>query len=105
MLEDDDTWISLLHPGKATLTLQGQKGRTVSVFPFGAPSCTLSYTGLEYPLERGTLKADQPVGISNVVTMPEAGDYPARWLCDCDADEKYFCLTRWNPKPLLCIYW
>ena len=72
VLEDDDTWIALLHSGRATLTLRGQKGRTISVFPFGTPSCTLSYTGLEYPLERGLLKADQPVGISNVVAMPEA---------------------------------
>lgn len=67
VLEDADTWITLLHPGRRTLQFCHQQARTVSVFPFGVPTCTLSYTGMRYPLQRGTLYAWEPVGVSNVV--------------------------------------
>ena len=72
ILEDDDTWIGLVHPEKPTLTLYHQQGRTVSVFPFGEPSCTLSYEGMRYPLEHGTLTVSEPVGVSNVVEHEQA---------------------------------
>lgn len=72
VLEDGDTWMTLLHSGGAVLTLEGRQGCTVSVFPFGTDSCTLSYTGMRYPLSHGTLRSWEPVGVSNVVEQPRA---------------------------------
>jgi thiamine pyrophosphokinase len=57
--------IFLLNGGR--LTLQKLKGSTVSVFPFGAPSCTVSYGGLKYPLVNFCLTADNPLGVSNEI--------------------------------------
>lgn len=64
-LQDRGTQISLLLAGQ-TKTLSGVLGHTVSVFPFGCPSCTLTYHGLEYPLDHGTLVSHIPLGVSNV---------------------------------------
>ena len=41
-------------------------GTTFSLFPFGCDSVCVSYKGVEYPLERYTLKSSVPLGISNV---------------------------------------
>lgn len=41
-------------------------GKTFSLFPFGCKSVCVSYKGVEYPLERYTLKSSVPLGISNV---------------------------------------
>lgn len=72
VLEDEDTWITLLHPGKRVLELHYQQPRVLSVFPFGVSSCTLSYSGLRYPLEQGVLKVNEPIGVSNVVESSHA---------------------------------
>lgn len=49
------------------ITLTGLAGKTVSVFPFGCAACSVSYTGMKYPLTRKTLTADFPLGVSNQV--------------------------------------
>ena len=41
-------------------------GKTFSLFPFGCNSVCVSYKGVEYPLERYTLKSSVPLGISNI---------------------------------------
>ena len=51
--------------------LQGALGDTVSLLPLGeARGVTLC--GFFYPLEDATLTSDYPLGVSNVVTAPEA---------------------------------
>ena len=57
--------VFLLMEGRLTLTEMA--GRTVSVFPFAGPRCTVSYQGLEYPLTAYPLSADLPLGVSNRV--------------------------------------
>ena len=60
--------MALRRSGDAPFLLEKQKGRIVSVFPFGAPQCVASYTGLQYPLLHGDLVIGVPLGVSNVVT-------------------------------------
>lgn len=60
----------LLNGGR--LTLSGLLGATVSVFPFGTASCTLSYEGMKYPLTEARLSAAQPIGVSNVLIAQDA---------------------------------
>lgn len=51
-----------LHP------VENQKGKTLSVFPFGCENVRVSYIGnAEYPLSDFELKANFPLGISNVI--------------------------------------
>lgn len=57
--------VFLLSSGK--LILKEQKGNTISVFPFGAASCNVSYHGLEYPLTHYSLQAGIPLGVSNSI--------------------------------------
>lgn len=47
-------------------------GKTFSLFPFGCGSVCVSYKGVEYPLERYTLKSSVPLGISNVFTSEKS---------------------------------
>jgi thiamine pyrophosphokinase len=62
--------VFLLNFGR--LTLSKLKGSTVSVFPFGTESCTVSYEGLKYPLTQARLSADNPLGVSNQIIAEEA---------------------------------
>jgi thiamine pyrophosphokinase len=62
--------VFLLNGGR--LTLQKLKGSTVSVFPFGVSSCTVSYGGLKYPLTNACLTPDNPLGVSNEITKDDA---------------------------------
>ncbi len=62
--------IFLLSGGRLTLSML--KGKTVSVFPFGVPSCTVTYEGLKYPLTEVRLSADYPLGVSNLILGDEA---------------------------------
>ena len=50
----------------------GRLGQTFSVFPFGCQTAVLTYTGAEYPLERGSLTHAEAMGISNVFTAERA---------------------------------
>ena len=65
VLQDEDTQVYLLNANH-DIELTNVQGNTVSVFPFGCDSCTLTYDGLEYPLNQGTLVSYAPVGVSNV---------------------------------------
>lgn len=48
-------------------------GDIVSVFPYGDHSCTVSYSGLDYPLYRKTLAVGStPMGVSNQVVEDPA---------------------------------
>lgn len=58
-----------------TVKITGEKGATVSIFPFAAKSCLVSYDGLEYPISNTRLYSDctqGPMGVSNILTMGEA---------------------------------
>ncbi len=68
MLQDKNTQVYLLLEGDDTI-LTNVQGNTISVFPFGCDSCTLTYNGLKYPLERGTLVSHMPTGVSNVAQL------------------------------------
>ncbi|NLJ30014.1 MAG: thiamine diphosphokinase [Clostridiales bacterium] len=70
MISGDGCRVFLLNGGR--LTLSGIVGATVSVFPFGVSSCTVSYEGLKYPLTETRLCASQPIGVSNVVVDENA---------------------------------
>jgi thiamine pyrophosphokinase len=70
VIEDGSNRIFLLKAGK--LILRGVKGRTVSVFPFGCPSCEVSYIGMKYPLTRAVLSSAVPLGVSNTVEEENA---------------------------------
>ncbi len=65
VLADNHCKIFLIHSSRLTLTKM--TGCTVSVFPFGCPSCTVSYQGMLYPLTEYCLHADTPLGVSNKV--------------------------------------
>lgn len=62
--------VFLLNGGR--LTLQKLKGSTVSVFPFGTPSCTVTYGGLKYPLTNFSITSDNPLGVSNEIIEEDA---------------------------------
>lgn len=66
----DGCKIFLLTGGKLKLTRMAGSG--ISVFPFGAPSCTVSYSGLEYPLTRHRLYSHDPLGVSNSIVEDSA---------------------------------
>lgn len=72
VLEDGGTQVYLCTPETGTLMFTDRVGATVSVFPFGAPECTATYRGLQYPLEHGTLSIGVPIGASNVISEQHA---------------------------------
>lgn len=49
------------------LVIKNKVGKTISVFQYGEDKCILSYNGLEYELNKKELKADEPIGVSNVI--------------------------------------
>ena len=70
-LADERTKVFLLREEKLRITKL--KGATVSVFPYGCPTCTVSYTGLQYPLTRGSLTVGGLLmGVSNSVVSDDA---------------------------------
>jgi thiamine pyrophosphokinase len=70
VIADNNGYIFILNKGK--LTLNELKGRTVSVFPFGGYSCTVSYEGMKYPLDEACLTSDNPLGVSNEIISDDA---------------------------------
>jgi len=71
VLADEKTKIFLLTGGGLRLT--EMKGQTVSVFPFKSPTCTVTYRGLQYPLQRGVLVTGGTLmGVSNRIVEDEA---------------------------------
>lgn len=70
-LADERTKVFLLREEKLRITKL--KGATVSVFPYGCPTCTVTYTGLQYPLTRGSLTVGGLLmGVSNSITANDA---------------------------------
>ena len=70
-LADERTKGVLLREEKLRITKL--KGATVSVFPYGCPTCTVSYTGLQYPLTRGSLTVGGLLmGVSNSIVADDA---------------------------------
>ena len=65
-----DCRVFLLTTGR--LTLRKLKGSTISVFPFGAGSCTVSYQGMKYPLSEARLSSTNPIGVSNQIITDDA---------------------------------
>lgn len=70
VLADISCFVFLLNKGK--LVLNDFKGRTVSVFPFGDYSCTVSYEGMKYPLSEACISSCNPLGVSNEIISDEA---------------------------------
>lgn len=70
VLVGDHCQVFVLSSGR--LRLRDMMGQTISVFPFGTPSCMVTYQGLEYPLNRHTLYSQDPLGVSNRITEPVA---------------------------------
>ena len=70
IMADDHTKIFLLHDEKLKMT--SMTGAGVSVFPYNGSTCTVSYSGLKYPLNHDQLTCGAlPMGVSNqVVTDP-----------------------------------
>lgn len=66
----EDGEIRFLAEG--TYIFHGFNGKTFSVFAFGCPSVTLTYSGAKYPLQNGVLFHERPVGLSNVFTSDKA---------------------------------
>ena len=70
-LADERTKVFLLREEKLRITKL--KGATVSVFPYGCPTYTVSYTGLQYPLTRGSLTVGGLLmGVSNSIVSDDA---------------------------------
>lgn len=70
-LADERTKVFLLREEKLRITKL--KGATVSVFPYGCPTCTVTYTGLQYPLTRGSLTVGGLLmGVSNSIVSGDA---------------------------------
>lgn len=69
VISDKYNDIMLLHPGENKIS--AISGTTVSVLPFGESSACLSYTGMSYPLDHGTVTVDYPYTISNIAVEDE----------------------------------
>ncbi len=71
IMADRNTKIFLLHDEKLKMT--GMNGAMVSVFPYNGSMCSVTYTGLKYPLNRDTLTCGGfPMGVSNQVVADVA---------------------------------
>lgn len=70
MIAGQGCCVFLLNSGR--LSLSKLTGSTVSVFPFGTASCTVSYEGLKYPLTEARLSSDYPLGVSNLIETDDA---------------------------------
>lgn len=70
LLADEYNEASVLTEG--TQLISGAMGDMVSVFPFGCSQCSVSYQGLQYPLNHGMLSLEEPVGVSNRMTEEQA---------------------------------
>lgn len=67
-----DSQASVYYTAGEPLEFRGKKGQTLSVFPFGCDSCTVTHHGFEYELAHQAITSSFPLGISNVVTSDDA---------------------------------
>lgn len=70
VMADRQTRAFVITEGKITFT--DLKDQILSVFPFGTLSCTVTYTGLQYPLIRETIFLDDALGVSNKIIEDKA---------------------------------
>ena len=71
VMADSHTKVFLIAGSRLRLT--EMKGATVSVFPYGTASCTVTYQGLLYPLAHDTLTSGGVLmGVSNTITADTA---------------------------------
>jgi thiamine pyrophosphokinase len=63
--------------------IEGQVGDTVSLLPIAGDATGITTEGLEYPLQRGTLKFGPALGVSNVLAAPVARVQVERGLLLC----------------------
>ena len=71
VIADEHTKVFLIRDSRLRLT--EMKGATVSVFPFGETSCTVTYKGLFYPLDHETLTSGGVLmGVSNSIVEDAA---------------------------------
>jgi thiamine pyrophosphokinase len=63
--------------------IEGQVGDTVSLLPIAGDVTGITTEGLEYPLQRSTLKFGPALGVSNVLTAPVARVQVERGLLLC----------------------
>ena len=52
--------------------IENRNGHIFSIFPFGCASCEVTLDGFEYPLDKGMLKANFPLGVSNCINLERA---------------------------------
>lgn len=67
-----DNQIAQLLRGPDVLVLDGAAGDTVSLIPLSETVTGISYSGLEYPLERASLHIGSTRGVSNAMTGASA---------------------------------
>ena len=65
MIADEHTQIFYTE---SQFVLKNEKGKTVSILPFGCESATVSLSGFKYEAEHLIMCADFPIGTSNIVT-------------------------------------
>lgn len=63
VLADEKNEVRLYRKG--SFLIQGRCGELLSVFPWGTPSCNVTYEQLEYPLDHQDLYSSEPTGVSN----------------------------------------
>jgi thiamine pyrophosphokinase len=63
--------------------IKGRVGDTVSLLPIAGDATGITTEGLEYPLQRGTLRFGATLGVSNVLTAPVARVQVERGLLLC----------------------
>ena len=63
MLVGPGLTVTAVHNG--TLELEGETGRTLSIFCWGEPAHGVTLEGLKYPLQGATMTAQVPLGVSN----------------------------------------
>ena len=63
MLVGPGMTVTAVHNG--TLELEGETGRTLSIFCLGEPAQGVTLEGLKYPLHGATMTVQVPLGVSN----------------------------------------
>lgn len=67
-----DTKNSVTILSNEELRIEGRVGEIFSIFAFGCDKCMVTLEGFEYTLNNGILFANEPIGISNVITEDSA---------------------------------
>lgn len=70
VMADGKTRVFVISSGRLVFT--DLKGATLSVFPFGGNSCTVTYKGLQYPLIHYPLQLNDALGVSNCIVDSRA---------------------------------